>query len=57
MNISESVTSLLNELKKINANIGIVLKIETMSRYRNLPSILLKAMQNYPFGVMMLEDV
>ncbi|MGO1752090.1 MAG: pyruvate kinase [Psychroflexus sp.] len=52
VNNSENVTSLLNELKKLNSNIGIVLKIETMSGYRNLPSILLKAMQNYPVGVM-----
>src|SRR5690606_5997151 len=46
------VAALLEELKKLNANLGIVLKIETSEAFRNLPSILLKAMENYPIGVM-----
>jgi len=46
------VEELLNELKSLNANLGIILKIETKEAYRNLPSILLKAMENYPVGVM-----
>jgi pyruvate kinase len=32
--------------------LGIVLKIETIEAYKNLPSIILKAMENYPIGVM-----
>ncbi|MDN6309630.1 MAG: pyruvate kinase [Flavobacteriaceae bacterium] len=52
VNNKHDVEALLDELKKLQADIGIVLKIETMDAYRNLPSILLKAMENYPVGVM-----
>lgn len=52
VNNKHDVEDLLNEMKKINANNGIILKIETAEGYRNLPSILLKAMENYPVGVM-----
>lgn len=52
VNNKEDVAALLEELKKLNANLGIVLKIETSEAFRNLPSILLKAMENYPIGVM-----
>ena len=50
-NVSD-VEELLDELEKLEADLGIVLKIETKEAYRNLPSILLKAMENYPVGVM-----
>ena len=52
VNSKEDVEELLEELKKLKANMGIVLKIETKEGYRNLPEILLKAMENYPIGVM-----
>lgn len=52
VNNKQDVEDLLNELKKINANNGIILKIETAEGFRNLPGILLKAMENYPVGVM-----
>ena len=52
VNSKEDVEELLEELKKLKANMGIVLKIETKDAYRNLPGILLKAMENYPVGVM-----
>lgn len=52
VNSKHDVTALLEELNTLNANLGIVLKIETMEGFRNLPSILLKAMENYPVGVM-----
>ena len=52
VNNKQDVAALLEELKKLNAEIGIVLKIETAEGFRNLPSILLKAMENYPVGVM-----
>ncbi|MGB3345137.1 MAG: pyruvate kinase [Aequorivita sp.] len=52
VNNKQDVAALLEELKKLNANLGIVLKIETSEGFRNLPSILLKAMENYPVGVM-----
>lgn len=52
VNNKEDVEELLEELKKLKAAIGIILKIETKAGYRNLPDILLKAMENYPVGVM-----
>lgn len=52
VNKKEDVSELLDELEKLEAKIGIVLKIETRESYKNLPSILLKAMENYPIGVM-----
>ncbi len=52
VNNKQDVQNLLDELKILNAEIGIILKIETQDAYRNLPSILLKAMENYPVGVM-----
>ena len=42
----------MNELDSLNASLGIILKIETLESYKNLPNILLKAMENYPVGVM-----
>ncbi|WP_372745296.1 pyruvate kinase [Lutibacter sp.] len=52
VNNKQDVEDLLNELKKLKASIGIILKIETQKSFENLPSILLKAMENYPIGVM-----
>ena len=52
VNKKEDVDELLRELKNLKAELGIVLKIETKEAYRNLPGILLKAMENYPVGVM-----
>jgi len=52
VNNKQDVQDLLNELKKLNAEIGIVLKIETQEAFENLPGILLKAMEIYPVGVM-----
>lgn len=52
VNNKEDVEELLKELKELNADLGIILKIETKDGYRNLPGILLKAMENYPVGVM-----
>jgi pyruvate kinase len=52
VNNKQDVEDLLNELKRLKAKIGIILKIETKEAYRNLPGILLKAMENYPIGVM-----
>ena len=52
VNNTQDVEDLLYELNKLNANIGIILKIETQEAYKNLPGILLKAMKNYPLGVM-----
>lgn len=52
VNCKEDVEELLNELKNLKAELGIILKIETKEAYRNLPAILLKAMENFPIGVM-----
>jgi pyruvate kinase len=43
----------LKELKiRQNQHIGVIVKIETQKGFKNLPWILLTAMQNYPIGVM-----
>ena len=53
VNSTEDVYDLFNELKNLNApNLGIIYKIETQSGFKNLPGILLTAMQSYPLGVM-----
>lgn len=52
VNTVDDVQELMDELKKLDAQIGIILKIETRKGYDNLPQILLKGMQSYPIGVM-----
>ncbi len=52
INSQEDVHSLLRELDTRKAKVGIILKIETRNGFRNLPRILLTAMQRYPVGVM-----
>ena len=52
VNSKEDILDLYNELDKLNANIGVILKIETQKGFMNLPSILLTAMCSYPIGVM-----
>lgn len=52
VNDENDVQQLLDELKKYESNIGIILKIETQKGFKNLPRILLKAMQTFPIGVM-----
>lgn len=52
VNTEEDVQQLLDELEKYETTIGIILKIETQKGFKNLPRILLKAMQTYPIGVM-----
>nr|NQU94179.1 hypothetical protein [Bacteroidota bacterium] len=52
VNDAIDVKQALSELKTINPNIGVILKIETRKGYKNLPLILLEAMQTYPVGVM-----
>jgi len=52
VNNKYDVEALLTEFKKLNTQMGIILKIETQEAFQNLPSIILKAMENYPIGVM-----
>ncbi|NNK88889.1 MAG: hypothetical protein HKO90_11445 [Flavobacteriaceae bacterium] len=52
VNSKEDVTDLLIELSRYKADLGIILKIETMEAYKNLPALLLTAMENYPVGIM-----
>ena len=53
VNRSSDIKCLLKELKiRQNRHIGIIVKIETQKGFKNLPWILLTAMQNYPIGVM-----
>jgi pyruvate kinase len=52
VNTAKDVEDLLTALEELEAQSGIILKIETRKGYRNLPEILLKAMQTYPIGVL-----
>ncbi len=52
VNNENDVQQLLDELSKYEATIGTILKIETQNGFKNLPRILLKAMQTFPIGVM-----
>ena len=52
VNSKNDVEDLLNTFKKLDAKLGIILKIETQDSFKNLPSIILKAMENYPVGIM-----
>ncbi len=52
VNDVNDVQQLQDELVKYDTQLGIILKIETQKGFKNLPRILLKAMQSYPIGVM-----
>jgi len=52
VNDENDVQELMDELDKYDDELGIILKIETQKGFRNLPRILLKAMQTFPIGVM-----
>ena len=52
VNSQEDVLDLYSELKALDAEIGVILKIETEKGFTNLPSILLTAMRAHPIGVM-----
>jgi pyruvate kinase len=53
VNSPEDVEDIKNALHALDAtHLGIILKIETKQGYRNLPEILLNAMQAHPIGVM-----
>jgi len=53
VNSVEDVEDIKNALKEIEGTqLGVILKIETKQGYRNLPEILLNAMQFHPIGVM-----
>jgi pyruvate kinase len=52
VNDASDVEMLLDEINKLNGNIGIILKIETQKAFRMLPEIILTAMKTYPVGVM-----
>lgn len=52
VNRMQDVEDLLSEFDQLNTSLGIVLKIETQEAFKNLPSIILKAMENYPIGIM-----
>jgi len=52
VNNENDVQLLLDELEMHNSSIGIILKIETQKGFKNLPRIILRAMQTFPIGVM-----
>ena len=52
VNDEKDVEQLYDYFDKKNKNIGVILKIETEKGFKNLPRILLKAMNKFPIGVM-----
>ncbi len=52
VNEAKDINELLEELKTYNREIGIILKIETQKGFKNLPELLLCAMQTHPVGIM-----
>ena len=52
VNDEDDVQQLLDALSNYETSIGIILKIETQKGFKNLPRILLRAMQTFPIGVM-----
>ena len=52
VNDEKDVEQLHKEIKAVNPNLGVILKIETQKGFKNLPRILLSAMKMSPVGVM-----
>ena len=53
VNQPEDIDDIKEALDKVNGrHLGIILKIETKQGFRNLPSIMFRAMQFHPIGVM-----
>lgn len=52
VNSEDDVQDLLDVFHELESKTGIILKIETQKGFSNLPSIILRAMQTYPIGVM-----
>ncbi len=52
VNQASDVTDFLEEIEQYNTKPGLILKIETQKGFRNLPEILMHAMQTFPVGVM-----
>ncbi len=52
VNNADDVQELQQLIEELQGSIGIILKIETQKAFKNLPRILLRAMQTYPVGVM-----
>ncbi len=52
VNQASDVRDYFEEIKKYNSRPGLILKIETRKGFKNLPKILISAMQSFPVGVM-----
>jgi pyruvate kinase len=52
VNQASDVQEYLKEVNKYDAQPGLILKIETQKGFKNLPEILMNAMQTFPVGVM-----
>ncbi len=52
VNQASDVKDFLEEIEKYNTKPGLILKIETQKGFKNLPDILMHAMQTFPVGVM-----
>ena len=52
VNQASDVSDYLEEVKKYDSKLGLILKIETRKGFKNLPEILMQGMQTFPLGVM-----
>lgn len=52
VNQASDVKDFLDEIEKYDSKPGLILKIETQKGFKNLPEILMVAMQTFPVGVM-----
>lgn len=52
VNSADDIKTYLKEIEKYDFKPGLILKIETQKGFKNLPDILMHAMQTYPVGVM-----
>jgi len=52
VNQASDVSDYLEEVKKYDSKLGLILKIETRKGFKNLPEILMQGMQTFPVGVM-----
>lgn len=52
VNQASDIEEFFEEIEKYNSQLGLIIKIETRKGFKNLPEILLSAMQIFPVGVM-----
>ena len=53
VNTAADISPLIDKIKEKKRETGLIIKIETRAGFKNLPDLLLSAMQTYPAGVML----